>query len=122
MLPHLDDEPLGTALWQVFVDQPHPQLGSGALLTLKLPGSIGVEEVAVTANAVNASERARLASPAFGAWTRDPSDPKSLVHVTFLPSLLSRPGLLENLSIYEMIRSRFAAEAVYGGVGDSTAG
>jgi hypothetical protein len=116
--------PAETALLQVITDQPHPQLGSGALITLKLPVTIpedSKESAAETANALNFLEAASKDTIQFanggsdrttllGAWCVDPTNGRgdSLAFVSFIPSILARAGLLENLCIYNAVRTSWA--------------
>ena len=108
----------------MITDQPHPQLGSGALITLKLPVTIpedSKESAAETANALNFLEAASKDTIQFanggsdrttllGAWCVDPTNGRgdSLAFVSFIPSILARAGLLENLCIYNAVRTSWA--------------
>jgi hypothetical protein len=116
--------PPETALLQIITDHNHPQLGSGALVTLKLPIKIpkaGKDDAASTENALNFLEAAgkdtieisnggTARTTLIGAWCVDPSTSErdSLAFVSFVPSMLARGGVLENLCIYDAVRTRWA--------------
>lgn len=103
---------LGSALVQVATDQDHPQLGSGALVTMRLPFALASEDAAQAANDLN---RLELVDPApvstFGAWCNDPGG-GGVAFISFLPSSIARPGLLENFLIWDTVRAQWAAEAL----------
>lgn len=113
-------QPPETALLQVMTDQRHPELGSGALVTLKLPKT-GQDDAGSTANALNLLEAIGKDTIEFsnggtarttllGAWCVDPSrsERDSLAFVSFVPSIVAKDGVLENLCIYNAVRTRWA--------------
>ena len=122
--------PAETALLQIMTDQPHPQLGSGALVILKLPVKIpkdSKDDAASRANALNFLEAAGKDTIEFstggsdrttllGAWCVDPSrsEGDSLAFVSFVPSLVARAGILENLCIYNAVRTQWASRVLNG--------
>jgi len=99
-----------TALLTVGAEARHPQLGSGALMLLKLPISLSTEGAAMVANALNMSEaREWTRSHMLGGWCLDP-DLHGITFVSFVPSAIRRIGLLETL-VYSMAhRARWANE------------
>ena len=104
--------PVETALLQVFTDQPHPQLGSGALVVLSLPVKLAADDkdgTAAYANALNFLEGTTdTGTSMLGAWCVDPTDPDSTAFVTFVPSAIARGGILENLCVYNAVRTTWA--------------
>jgi hypothetical protein len=106
------EEPVETALLQVFTNQPHPQLGNGALIVLKLPQTIPEEDkdgAIAYANALNFLEGTTDTGVSLlGAWCVDPQSADSLAFVTFVPQVLAMGGVLENLCSYNAIRVRWA--------------
>lgn len=119
-------ERVETALLEVYSDIEHPDLGNGALLTMALPMSFEPSEAGSVANRLNLLEaQAALSvdgSPAtgvslgvlLGAWSPDPrvTARDRIAFNCFLPSVLARPRLLENLVQYQAIRTEFAARAL----------
>lgn len=106
------DSTVETSLLEVFADMDHPQFGAGALMALSLPVSLDPRRVAVAANRLNLAESggsAAYAGALLGAWCPDPRAADRLAFNTFLPTVLGRPGLIDRLIAFEMIRSRFAA-------------
>ena len=99
----------GTSLLQVFTDQPHPDIGSGALVVLRLLLDIPDDEVPSVTNFLNSSEIDETRVPAIGAWCRNPFSDGGVAHVIFLPSVLARHGILENIANYTAVRSRWVA-------------
>lgn len=101
----------GTALFQIETTTPHPQLGSGALMTLKLPPAWPVAIAAAIATRLNVAEagdefvRANL----LGGWCIAPDD-GSVTYTGFLPTGLHGSGLLENIVLSNGVRSRWAAD------------
>ena len=102
-------EPAGTALLQVMTSEPHPEFGSGALIVLTLPISYDDDHDAV--GAVNQLNYLELAGESgltmMGAWCCEP-DNHSPAFVPYVPSVLARPGVLENFVIYETLRAKWA--------------
>ena len=93
-------------------DQPNPQLGAGALIVLKLPIRLPPDDKdgpAAYANALNVLEGTTdTGTTMLGAWCVDPTDPNGIAFVTFVPSDIARGGILENLCIYNAVRSNWA--------------
>jgi hypothetical protein len=107
MMPDVEGA-IGTALIQVFTDDRHPVLGSGAVIILKLPVTFEPDAAAHVAMELNALEASWASSvPMRGAWCQDPSDANSIAFVSFVPSLLAAPGVLENFVIYDAARARW---------------
>ncbi len=109
-----------TALLRVDTEEKHPQLGSGALMLLKLPVSPGPEGAAVVSHKLNAAETTGWAcSHQLGAWCSDP-EVQGVTFVSFVPTALYKPGLLENLVYSMAIRARWANEFLASGRGIPT--
>ncbi len=108
------DEPPETSLLRVFTDQPHPQLGHGALIVLTPPLSFDPDQVATLANELNRLEALEFTDTALlGAWCPDPTAEGGVAHTTFLPNALRDPMLLVNLAlVYQGARSRWAASVM----------
>lgn len=101
-----------TSLLEVFADMDHPEFGAGALMTLSLPVTLDPSRVASAANHLNLTESkdsAAFASTLLGAWCPDPRAVNRLAFNTFLPTVLGKPGFIDRLIAFEMLRSRFAA-------------
>jgi len=102
------DAGFGTALLQVFTDQPHPDYGTGALIVPRLPVTFP-DEAAPIANEFNRAEAdGASATTMLGAWCPDPGDDGSVVFVSFVPSALARAGVLDNLALYSAQRATWA--------------
>lgn len=104
-------EPIETALVQIDPDISHPEFGNGALLILRLPTSIQKPQAAEWANWLNHLEATSMTDTSLlGAWCPDPTQGgDGLAFTAFVPNVLARGGLLENLVIYQSVRSRLAA-------------
>jgi hypothetical protein len=98
-----------TALLKVTAEERHPQLGSGALFVLKLPVSLPEVNAEELANKLNCAEAVEWTGcHCFGGWCKDADG--NLAFVSFVPSTLRRPGLLETL-LYSMAhRARWSNE------------
>lgn len=110
-------------LVEVEARRPHPVLGAGLSVRLKLNLEPTEEEVplrplALNAVEVGASERAG-ASPGqyyvyqFGSWCVDPVA-NTLTHTSFFPSLLADPGAVFTLVMNEVNRSEWVARRFFG--------
>lgn len=101
---------LQTSLVQMFTDAPHPEAGNGLLCLMRLPYSADAEHIAVQANQLNLQElKADLGAPLLGAWCPDPFSSTTLGFCSFIPNLLARWVLVENLISYMSAHSGFAA-------------
>lgn len=99
-----------TALVQVFTDQPHPELGSGALWVARFPIRFESDHGLRLAGQLNLIEASGEApSKLLGAWT---SRDDEVVYVSFVPSMLARDGLIENLLIDAAVRSGWFSSLV----------
>lgn len=106
------DSPVETSLLEVFADLDHPQFGAGALMALSLPVTLDPSRVASAANHLNLAEAGgspTYAGTLLGAWCPDPRAADRLAFNTFLPTVLGKPGFIDRLIAFEMVRSRFAA-------------
>ena len=99
-----------TALWQLYADQPHPELGGGLFCLLQLPHRIGDEtKLDRVLNQLNQMEmEPHDLPPHFGAWCRGRVD-NNPAYVAFLPnSLHSAHGIAANVSFWALSRARWA--------------
>ena len=113
MLPHIYQEGSGTALIQVLIREPHQELGSGAVVVLKLPVSFDEDKVAHVAMEMNRLDAAGESNaPMMGAWCQEPGDPNSIAFFSFVPSFMAWPGVLENLITYNSIRAEWAHQVL----------
>jgi len=101
---------LQTSLIQMLTDAPHPEAGNGLLCVMRLPYSAAPRQVAEHANQLNLVEsRGDVGTFLLGAWCPDPSSETTLTFCQFVPNLLARLVLVENLISYMSSHSRFAA-------------
>lgn len=114
-LPFTDAAPAmlggaGTALLQVDVSTRHPQLGSGALITLKLPATLPAPIAAAAAVKLNLAEASVewVRAPLLGGWCLAPDDGR-IAYVSFLPTGLYGPGLLQQFVVGISPRPAWAA-------------
>jgi|GEM_PF-3813126 len=101
-----------TALVRIDADVAHPQYGNGALVTLRLPTSMPYKQTAEWACWLNQVEATSMTDTTLlGAWCPDPTggDNGPLAFVAFVPNVLARPGLLQNLVLYQAVRAKLAA-------------
>jgi hypothetical protein len=103
-----------TALWQMFADQPHPELGGGLRCLLELPHRIADEsQIGPILNQLNLMEMApHDLPPHFGAW-----HPGNLgnnpAYVSFFPNVMPRvEGIALNASIWALHRAEWANAAL----------
>jgi hypothetical protein len=97
----------GTALLQVTTNEAHPQLGSGALVILRLPFPFDAD-AALKANYLNAVEfSGQVPTKLLGSWCAPEGQ---LTYVSFLPSMLAQPGVLENLLVDAATRVAYARD------------
>lgn len=96
-----------TALLTVKATERHPQLGSGALVQLSLPLTLPAADAAELAARLNRVEAEESPDSALclGAWCPDRSD--GICFVTFLPSAIRRPGLLNVVVLDAGLRTRW---------------
>lgn len=93
-----------TALIQLLPVE-HPTFGNGQLELLRLPFSVGDGADAV-ANDLNGQEVFNgNGIPAWGAWI---AEEDSLIHNSFIPNALLRPGIANNVALYQVNRARWA--------------
>lgn len=105
-----------TALIQCWTDQSHPKLGNGLLVTLQLPYGFA-DHTDVGAAALNFFEsRTWTEVPNFGCWhSRNIGSARGTVpaHSTFIPNTLYRPGLIQNLILWEAGRTRWVRHTFF---------
>ncbi|HET9059996.1 MAG TPA: hypothetical protein VFN61_08750 [Acidimicrobiales bacterium] len=104
-------QPVDSALVQVGTDQGHPELGAGALVTMRLPFVLAPQDAAAAANELNRLELDPVPFSTLGAWCTSPEG-DGCAFVSFIPSTLARPGLLENFLVWDTVRARWAGEAL----------
>jgi hypothetical protein len=98
---------LETALLQATGTQENPQLGSGALLRLSLPLGGAPERLDHMAQSMNYAETQDwTGAPLLGAWCTD--ERLGLTFVSFLPTFIYRPGLLNVMVQYAERRTTWA--------------
>ncbi|MBS9535489.1 hypothetical protein KIH27_18035 [Mycobacterium sp. M1] len=113
-VPFTADRP-ETALVQLFSDVAHPEAGSGLFTLTLLPVRVEPDQMAALANELNAAEaQGESQTPLLGAWCPDPNSETTLAFCSFVPNLLSRLMLVENVIAYAASRVRFATERVTG--------
>jgi hypothetical protein len=108
-LPGKSQQP-ETSLLRIYPDIEHPNLGSGALITLLLPITYEPDDVPGIANRLNLAEaKGNTSSSLLGAWCPDPTNKNrnTIAFTAFLPDLLAEPGVLENQVVFNAVRSRF---------------
>ena len=102
-------QPAQTSLVRMFTDAPHPYAGNGLLCLLQLPHRADPDKVATRANTLNLLEsKGDTGTLLLGAWCPDPSSETTLTFCSFVPNLLFRSVLVENLVSYMASHSRFA--------------
>ena len=100
-----------TALIAADGGQPHPQLGNGVLLLLKLPMTLSAPMAACVATDLNATDANNFAgSHLMGAWcSTEISRGRHIpVFASFVPNMLFRPGLLLALILSLGQKARWA--------------
>lgn len=99
-----------TSLVQMYTDVPHPEAGNGLFCIMRLPYNADPRNVATQANRLNLTEsRGDTGTSLLGAWCPDPSSDTTLAYCQFVPNLLARLILVENLLSYMASLSRLAA-------------
>jgi hypothetical protein len=112
----LTGEPPETSLVQVTTRATHPVFGHGAQLAVRLPVGPDPDDAAEVANDLNLLEATQdFYTTLLGAWAPDPAGAGSFGFSLFVPNLLARGGLLENLIIHQSVRSQFAAHLLLDG-------
>ncbi|MBT6363736.1 MAG: hypothetical protein HOJ67_16155 [Rhodospirillaceae bacterium] len=99
-----------TALWQLFADQPHPELGGGLFCLLQLPHQIPDDaKLDHILNQLNQMEmEPHDLPPHIGAWCRGKIG-NNPAYVAFLPNALhSANGIAMNISIWAFHRAQWA--------------
>lgn len=109
-------EPPETSLVRVTTRATHPVFGHGALLAVRLPVGPDPAGAAELANDVDLAEATRdRTTTLLGAWAPNPAGVGSFGFSLFVPNLLARGGLLENLITHQGVRSRLATHLLFGG-------
>ncbi len=99
---------LPSALFEALADVPHPQLGSGLLMLLRLPVSFDLHETPKVCNELNLAASKEWPCNLMGAWCL--SDPETPAFASFVPSLLRKKGFLTNLTVSQAMRAQWATE------------
>lgn len=103
------------SLVQVFTDVPHPELGNGMLVVMRLPIHAETYVAALQANELNVAEvQGDSQNQLLGAWCPDPTSAAALAFCCFVPNALASWVRVENLLSYQGGRSVFAAERLAG--------
>ncbi|KLR59939.1 hypothetical protein IMCC26207_110178 [Actinobacteria bacterium IMCC26207] len=104
-------EPVETSLLVIETAAEHPVFGSGALLILRPPPDFA--NPAAAANQINQFETTQHTDlNLLGAWCPDATKDETgttVAFTAFIPNMLARRNLLENLLLYQADRSQFAA-------------
>lgn len=103
-----------TALWRIFADQPHPELGGGLRCLLELPHRIVDESrIGPILNQLNLMEMApRDLPPHFGAWSIGNLG-NNPAYVSFFPNVMHGvEGIALNASIWALHRAEWANGAL----------
>lgn len=101
---------LQTSFVDMFTDTTHPEAGNGLLCLMKIPYKADPERIAVDANRLNLWESTgEPATFLLGAWCPDQLSETTLAFCAFVPNLLAKYVLIENLLSYMTNRSRRAA-------------
>ncbi|MFM8858341.1 MAG: hypothetical protein ACKOI2_14305, partial [Actinomycetota bacterium] len=106
-------EPLQTSFLDLSTETPHPEAGNGLLCLMRLPYEADPDRIALDANRLNLLESAgQTGTLLLGAWAPDPSSNDTLAFCAFVPNLLARWVLVENLVYYMASHSRLAADVL----------
>jgi hypothetical protein len=111
-LPFGDD----TALLRVEIDQEHPELGNGLLIRLFLPPEKILPVTDIDGPLVmdlNSIEQKLFPSGHFlGSWCLGPVGKKvqTAVYVTFIPAIVSNPGILFNMCLSTLCHGKLAKQ------------
>jgi hypothetical protein len=92
---------------------PHPSLGNGVRLRLRLrrwPESLGTQLLPLDLNEWESDSppEAHL----LGSWTIEPERDATPYFTCFIPNVLYRPGLLANLALSMGVRARLVSELI----------
>jgi hypothetical protein len=106
---------LETALLTASAEEPHPALGSGAVIRLILPTELSSRRAAELAVAMNAAEAAEwTVCHLLGAWSTGPvpgrpdAPHNCLTFATFLPARTYRRGLIHAMTTRMAMRTKWA--------------
>lgn len=100
-----------STMLKILADAPHPKIGSGAMLVLRIPAIPGVKQDFQLANQLNLLEMQQWSRVrSFGAWCADVLAKKpaeAIAYVSFIPSAIKQDGLLQNEVMAMGLRSRW---------------
>jgi hypothetical protein len=105
-----------TVLIRLKTEQPHPELGSGLLVTLQLPHDLGESESRRLARIFNYQESLEHTFfPLIGSWCSFPSRPDmtGVAFSSFVPNFLFNLGLVPNLALWMMARANWIKEKFF---------
>lgn len=98
----------GAVSLSITTDAPHPQLGNGLNMVLRLPLDMSPEKCAHTAMALNNLERKEwLRCQMLGSWGFDEG---KLQFECFVPNVAHHDGVLMNLALSMSIRAQWVAD------------
>jgi hypothetical protein len=101
-----------TSLLQVMTNEGNPRLGNGCLMLLTLPWGGNDVDTARMALELNAAEQGAPESGYFlGSWCHYD---RGLTFVSFLPNVLHKPGMVQNLVMSSVNRVRWVTEVQFG--------
>lgn len=96
---------------QMFTDTAHPDAGNGLSCVMQLPYHADRRSIAAQANSLNLLEsKGDTGTLLLGAWCPLTPSQTTLTFSVFVPNVLARWVLVENLISYMSSHSRFAAK------------
>jgi hypothetical protein len=108
-----------TAMLKLHTDRPHPRLGHGLLVTLTLPYRRRDESIisalAIELNFMEITRWIKAGPPLIGGWSAENwgqfGEPVFMPALScFIPNMMHRDGLAENLVMYAMGRAKWFRE------------
>ena len=107
-----------SCMLSLYVDQPHPRLGSGLLMVVKLPILWEQNEANTQANDLNFWEARNWTGarvPFVGNWSSSEVSEGMycVAYTSFIPNMLYQSGLAENMTLWGLSRARCVRETWY---------
>lgn len=107
-----------SCLLSLYTDQPHPRLGNGLLMVVKLPILWEQNEANAQANDLNFWEARNWTNarvPFVGNWSSSEvsEDMYCVTYTSFIPNILYQSGLAENIALWGLSRARCVRETWY---------
>jgi leader peptidase (prepilin peptidase)/N-methyltransferase len=119
---HAKKYPSGTGVLFATATRPHPQLGSGLFMLLTIPTPCESDITLALCHELNLAEAHAWEIPyCFGAWCPQRPVVSGLAYVTFVPTAVCRPGLIEAMSIQMGARAAWARQQLDEGFEDTRA-